>query len=71
MFGASEKFQNDPHWRDLIPFYEYFHGDNGPGIDRDQPSDWLDRYGRETDSAICKLTLRKPARNGLRKARST
>ena len=31
VYGGSEKFQNDPHWRDLILFYEYFHGDNGAG----------------------------------------
>ena len=37
-----EQFQNDPHWRDLILFYEYFHGDNGAGIGR-QPPDRLDR----------------------------
>ncbi|HKX26591.1 MAG TPA: glucosidase, partial [Blastocatellia bacterium] len=30
--GGAEKFQDDPHWRDLILFYEYFHGDNGAGI---------------------------------------
>ena len=29
VYGGSEKFQNDPHWRDYILFYEYFHGDNG------------------------------------------
>jgi hypothetical protein len=27
--GGTGKFQNDPHWRDLILFYQYFHGDNG------------------------------------------
>jgi hypothetical protein len=29
VYGATERFQTDPHWRDLILFYEYFHGDNG------------------------------------------
>ncbi|MCU1276362.1 MAG: hypothetical protein JWO48_3793 [Bryobacterales bacterium] len=29
--GANEKFQTDPHWRDRLPFYEHFHGDNGAG----------------------------------------
>jgi hypothetical protein len=32
VYGASEKFQTDPHWRDLLLFYEFFHGDNGAGI---------------------------------------
>jgi len=30
--GGTEKFQTDPHWRDHILFYEYFHGDNGAGL---------------------------------------
>ena len=33
VYGGSEKFQNDPHWRDYILFYEYFHGDNGAGLE--------------------------------------
>ena len=32
VYGGTEKFQTDPYWRDLILFYEYFHGDNGAGI---------------------------------------
>jgi hypothetical protein len=32
VFGGTEKFQNDPHFRDYVCFYEYFHGDNGAGI---------------------------------------
>ena len=31
VFGGQRKLQEDPHWRDLILFYEYFHGDSGPG----------------------------------------
>ena len=31
VYGGTEKFQTDPHWRDHILFYEYFHGDNGAG----------------------------------------
>jgi len=38
--GAVEKFQNDPHWRDLILFYEYFHGDNGAGIGASHQTGW-------------------------------
>jgi hypothetical protein len=34
VFGNSEVFQNDPHWRDCILFYEYFHGDNGSGLEQ-------------------------------------
>ena len=32
VYGGTAKFQDDPHWRDLILFYEYFHGDNGAGL---------------------------------------
>jgi hypothetical protein len=40
VFGGVEKFQSDPHWRDLIPFYEYFHGDNGAGIGASHQTGW-------------------------------
>ncbi len=40
VFGAVEKFQTDPHWRDLIPFYEYFHGDNGSGLGASHQTGW-------------------------------
>ncbi len=32
VYGGTERFQSDPHWRDYILFYEYFHGDNGAGL---------------------------------------
>ena len=32
VFGGQAKFQTDPHWRDHLLFYEYFHGDNGAGL---------------------------------------
>jgi hypothetical protein len=38
--GQTEKFQTDPHWRDLILFYEYFHGDNGAGIGASHQTGW-------------------------------
>ncbi len=38
--GGAEKFQIDPHWRDLILFYEYFHGDNGAGIGASHQTGW-------------------------------
>ncbi|HEV3416128.1 MAG TPA: hypothetical protein VG056_04925, partial [Pirellulales bacterium] len=40
VFGDSEKFQNDPHWRDLILFYEYFHGDTGAGLGASHQTGW-------------------------------
>jgi hypothetical protein len=40
VFGGTKKFQNDPHWRSLIPFHEYFHGDNGAGIGASHQTGW-------------------------------
>src|SRR5262249_47185390 len=40
VFGNTAKFQNDPHWRDHILFYEYFHGDNGAGIGASHQTGW-------------------------------
>jgi hypothetical protein len=40
VYGAAAKFQTDPHWRDLILFYEYFHGDNGAGLGASHQTGW-------------------------------
>jgi hypothetical protein len=40
VYGQSTKLQTDPHWRDLILFYEYFHGDNGAGIGASHQTGW-------------------------------
>ncbi len=40
VYGGTEKFQNDPHWRDLVLFHEYFHGDNGAGIGASHQTGW-------------------------------
>ena len=40
VYGTTRKFQEDPHWRDLILFYEYFHGDNGAGIGASHQTGW-------------------------------
>lgn len=39
-FGGTELFQTDPHWRDLLLFHEYFHGDNGAGIGASHQTGW-------------------------------
>ena len=38
--GSDEKFQTDPHWRDLVLFYEYFHGDDGRGLGASHQTGW-------------------------------
>ena len=40
VFGELHTFQNDPHWRDLILFHEYFHGDNGAGLGASHQTGW-------------------------------
>jgi hypothetical protein len=40
VYGGTDKFQNDPHWRDHILFYEYFHGDNGAGLGASHQTGW-------------------------------
>jgi hypothetical protein len=40
VYGASAKFQTDPHFRDYILFYEYFHGDNGKGLGAGHQTGW-------------------------------
>jgi hypothetical protein len=53
VYGGCAKFQDDPHWRDLILFYEYFHGDIGAGLGASHQTGWtglvaplLDLFGR-------------------------
>jgi hypothetical protein len=59
VYGGTAKFQEDPHWRDLILFYEYFHGDNGAGLGASHQTGWtgdiaaiLDLFARVTSSDI-------------------
>ena len=40
VFGGDRKFQDDPHWRDCLLFYEYFHGDNGAGLGASHQTGW-------------------------------
>jgi hypothetical protein len=53
VYGGTKKFQEDPHWRDLVLFYEYFHGDNGAGLGASHQTGWtgtialgMDYFGR-------------------------
>jgi hypothetical protein len=55
VYGGTRKFQDDPHWRDLVLFYEYFHGDNGAGLGAGHQTGWTgciaaiqDLFGRVT-----------------------
>ena len=40
VFGSNETMQTDPHWRDLLPFHEYFHGDTAAGLGAAHQTGW-------------------------------
>ena len=40
VYGGTRKFQEDPHWRNLLLFYEYFHGDKGAGLGASHQTGW-------------------------------
>jgi hypothetical protein len=40
VLGANRVFQQDPHWRDLVPFFEYFNGDSGEGVGASHQTGW-------------------------------
>jgi hypothetical protein len=46
VYGGSALFQDDPHWRDLVLFYEYFHGDNGAGLGASHQTGWTGLVAR-------------------------
>jgi hypothetical protein len=46
VYGGTRKFQDDPHWRDCILFFEYFHGDNGAGLGASHQTGWTGAVAR-------------------------
>ena len=46
VYGGAEKFQTDPHFKDHILFYEYFHGDNGAGLGASHQTGWTGLIAR-------------------------
>jgi hypothetical protein len=60
MRDSAERFQTDPHWPDLILFYECFHGDNGAGLGASDQAGWtglvaklIELYGLLGPSVHC------------------
>jgi hypothetical protein len=82
VYGGTAKFQSDPHWRDLLLFYEYFHGDNGAGLGASHQTGWTgliaglmrlfntmkgeDVLERGLHAAVS--AIRKKPQNGMEKA---
>jgi hypothetical protein len=63
--GGTEKFQKDPNWRDLILFYEYFHGDNSAGIGASHQTGWTGLVARliHMNGALDARSLLEAGRN--------
>ncbi len=51
--GELEKFQTDPHWRDLIQFHEYFHGDKGAGLGASHQTGWTGLVVKLIEQSEC------------------
>ena len=73
VYGGIAKFQDDPHWRDLILFHEYFHGDNGAGLGASHQTGWtglvaltLDLFGRMEAKVVLELEREKMAEHLVR-----
>ena len=49
VYGGTEKFQTDPHWRDYLQFFEYFHADNGAGLGANHQTGWTGVIARVMD----------------------
>ena len=58
--GGQPILHSDPHWRDLLLFYEYFHGDNGAGIGASHQTGWTGTVG------LLPLLFRRISAEGLR-----
>jgi hypothetical protein len=65
VYGGARLFQEDPHWRDLILFYEYFHGDTGAGLGASHQTGWTglvalapNQLARDNSARILKLGVR-------------
>ncbi len=68
VYGGTEKFQTDPHWKDNILFYEYFHGDNGAGLGASHQTGWtglvaklLEIFGRLDEKDLLEIGKRNAA----------
>jgi hypothetical protein len=64
VYGGTEKFQTDPHWKDYILFYEFFHGDNGAGLGASHQTGWtgtiafaMDVFGRFNAKTVLDIGL--------------
>ena len=78
VYGGTEKFQTDPHWRDHILFYEYFHGDNGAGLGASHQTGWtglvakiIQLYGLLDPKRVLEVGKKAAFEKGVTHARAT
>jgi hypothetical protein len=60
--GNDRRFADDPHWRDLVLFYEYFHGDDGQGLGASHQTGWTSLVTRLLEMSPCRSALRRATR---------
>ena len=65
VYGGTRAFQDDPHWRDCVLFYEYFHGDNGAGLGASHQTGWTGLIAR-TMHLFATLTPEQAVEGGKR-----
>jgi hypothetical protein len=58
--GAERRFADDPSWRELVLFHEYFHGDNGRGLGASHQTGWTALVTRLLEMEPCRATATKP-----------
>ena len=69
VFGDIEKFQTDPHWRDLVLFHEYFHGDSGAGVGASHQTGWtgvVTKLMQQSGESRIRAKSPSPNRHGSR-----
>lgn len=62
VYGAAEKFQTDPYWRDNVLFFEYFNGDTGAGVGASHQTGWTGCIARiiQANGAFDEAGIAKP-----------
>jgi hypothetical protein len=63
VFGTSDRLQNDPHFRDYVLFYEYFHGDTGRGAGAEHQTGWTGLIAKLLQPRRGETTGRRPSKS--------
>jgi hypothetical protein len=63
VFGDYELFQSDAHWRDLVPFHEYFHGDTGRGVGASHQTGWTGVVAKLLEQTATQMSAPRSTEN--------